>query len=328
VTSATTLPALAAGASVESATGAQKKQAAKAYASGMKQFEKKNFEDALTEFERSYDIVKSPNSSLMIGRALAELGRYGQAWDVFKETEREAQAAARSDAKYKKTQEAAQAEIRDLSRKAAFVSISVSDAGEDDHVVVEGQALKIEELAEPKAVTPGTVRISLTGPSGKEISFKEVNVEAGETVEVQLAPESAAAEPISDDDARLAEDDEPAKQVEVSTSGSSKRTLAYVATGLGVAGLATFGVFGFLNNSKFGDLEEACPDRRCPPDREEDADAGRMYQTIANVGLVVGVVGVGAGVTLFLLSGSSDEQSPAEARVRVGPGNVSLSGRF
>jgi hypothetical protein len=108
------------------------------------------------------------------------------------------------------------------------------------------------------------------------------------------------------------------------------RTLAFVAGGVGVAGLATFGIFGLMNNSKFGELEDSCgPNKVCSGDLKDTADTGKTYQTIANIGLVVGVVGIAGGVTLFVLSGKKTEAVPAEeAQLRVGPGNVSLQGRF
>jgi len=327
------LPARAQGASVLSASAAQKKQAAKEFAVGMKAFEDKNFEEALDAFERSYDVVRSPNSQLMIGRALTELKRYGQAWDALKDAEREAQSVAGKDDKYKQTLDAVQTEIKDLERKAGFVNISVTGAGEEDHAVVEGKALKVDQLGEPVAVTPGKVHVALVS-GGKEVAAQDVDVQAGAKVDVSLTrpAEKEASKEISQEDTKLAQEDEPKPQkVEVSTSSpSGMRTLAFVAGGVGVAGLATFGVFGLMNNSKFGDLEDSCgPNKVCSADLEDTADTGRTYQTIANIGLVVGVVGIAGGVTLFVLSGKKTETAPAEqAQLRVGPGSVSLHGRF
>jgi len=328
--SAFALPAHAQGASVLSASAAQKKQAAKEYTAGMKAFEDKKFEEALDAFERSYDIVKSPNSQLMIARALAELKRYGQAWDALKDAEREAQSVASKDDKYKQTLDAVRTELKDMERKAGFVNVSVSGAGEEDHVVVEGKALSVDQLGEAAAVTPGKVHVALVS-GGKEVATKDIDVAAGATVDVSLSPPAEKPQTISDEDTKLAEEKPPPQKVEVSTSSSSgMRTLAFVAAGVGVAGLATFGVFGLLNNSKFSDLEDACgPNKVCAADQKDTADTGRTYQTIANIGLVVGVVGVAGGVTLFVLSGNKSEASPAEtAELRVGPGSVSVHGRF
>jgi hypothetical protein len=116
----------------------------------------------------------------------------------------------------------------------------------------------------------------------------------------------------------------------VDSSGVPLRTWAYVAGGVGVAGLATFGIFGAMSNSAYNSLDSSCPNHACPPGKQSDVDAGKRDQTIANVGLVVGVVGLGAGVTLFIVSGhGKQEKAGSEAmRVAVGPGSVGVDGRF
>ena len=110
------------------------------------------------------------------------------------------------------------------------------------------------------------------------------------------------------------------------TSQASLKTWAYVAGAVGVAGLATYGVFGFLNNGIYSDLASECPNGDCPPSLESNIDKGRKYQLISFVGLGVGVVGLGVGATLFFLD-SGQEQAP-QAAVYVGPGSLHLRGSF
>ena len=109
--------------------------------------------------------------------------------------------------------------------------------------------------------------------------------------------------------------------------GLDKRTWAYIAGGVGAAGIVTFGVFGAMNRSKFNSLEDDCPNSVCLTDRSDDIDAGKRYQTIANVGLVVGVVGLGTGTVLYLLSDDKGREQPT-TQVGVGPGSVTLQGTF
>ena len=87
----------------------------------------------------------------------------------------------------------------------------------------------------------------------------------------------------------------------------------------------TFGVFGVLNNSRYKSLQDACPNNSCPPGKKSDADTGRTYQTIANVGLVVGVVGLAGGATLYFLSTRDKKGDKADAHASRRPGvNVGL----
>jgi hypothetical protein len=100
--------------------------------------------------------------------------------------------------------------------------------------------------------------------------------------------------------------------------------VAYVAGGIGVVGLATFGIFGLLNSSTYSDLQSSCPNNVCPPGKAEDISNGRTQQTIANVGLIVGAVGLVAGVTLFVL-GTPKKKAP-EAAFILGPDGFFVRG--
>jgi hypothetical protein len=112
------------------------------------------------------------------------------------------------------------------------------------------------------------------------------------------------------------------------TGGSNKlRTYSYIAGGVGVAGLAMFTIFGLMDNSTYSDLQSACVNGRCPSTKQSEIDSGRTQQTVANVGLVVGAVGVAAGATLFVLS-LKKPASPAAPTTGlvVSPGFVGLRG--
>jgi len=273
---------------------------------------KRDHEAALGAFSRSYDAVRSPNSQLMIGRMLVELGRYGEAWDALRQAEREAAEAAEKDKKYEQTMHAASAELEELRKLAGFVV--VKGAARGDRVVIDGREQKDEEWASPRAVKPGSVSVELISASGGRTA-RNTSVDAGATVEVDLSrrtrPVPAKAEPA------------PAE------TSISTRTLAYVAGGIGAAGIVTFVAFGTLNHLTWSELGDACTRHVCPRRFEDDADAGQAYQTIANVGLLVGVVGATAGVTLWMLSDDRSGEKPVEkAQLSVGPASVSVRGRF
>jgi hypothetical protein len=84
-----------------------------------------------------------------------------------------------------------------------------------------------------------------------------------------------------------------------------------------------------LNKTQFEDIDDQCSNARCPADLRDDAETGRLYQTVANVSLGVGVVGLATGL-YFLLSGDSVSVSTDDegAEVAVGPSELWLRGRF
>jgi hypothetical protein len=107
------------------------------------------------------------------------------------------------------------------------------------------------------------------------------------------------------------------------------RPYAYVAGGVGVAGLATFAIFGLMANSTFSDLQKACPPAQggCPPgaNKSGEISSGQTQQTVANIGLVAGLVGAAAGVTLFILS-MPPKAPVANAAFVVAPGYFGVKG--
>lgn len=320
------------GAAPESATAEQKATAQKAFEKGMKAAKAKKHEDALAAFKESYGAVASPNSHLMMARELVELGRLEEAWAEYEKTVVEAEAAAQKDPKYADTATGAKHEQEELRGKLGFVKLTVTGAGPGSRVTVRGKEIPQADWGKPVAVMPGSVRVELVGSDGKE-TVQEVNATAGSETPVTLAPPAAA--PAAG--AGGAEGQGSAK-LEASTSGKgpSMRTWAYIAGGVGVAGLATFGIFGAMNNAKHSKLEDECKDGVCPASLEDDKDAGKTYQTIANVGLVVGVVGLGTGTVLYLMSGKKTEKAAALPRrrgprvesVSVGYQSVLVSGSF
>ncbi|HEY6460749.1 MAG TPA: hypothetical protein VIY73_11385, partial [Polyangiaceae bacterium] len=120
----------------------------------------------------------------------------------------------------------------------------------------------------------------------------------------------------------------PPPEAPVSSSPTSPlRTWAYVAGGVGVAGLVTFTIAGVMARSTYDDLNGACHGGPCPPDKDGEISSGKTQQTLANVGLVIGIAGIAAGATLFVLSMPRGSASASAALV-VGPGNVGVRGTW
>lgn len=311
------------GASLDSATDAQKKAAQKAFIKGASAAGKGKHDEALTAFKESYDAVASPNSHLMYARELVAVGRLAEAYEEFEKIIPEAEAAAASDEKYRQAAEAARKDMTDLESKIALVT--VTGAAEGDIVRIRGRELEKERIGKPIPVMPGSVKVEVVSSDGKERA-KEVDAQAGGRLDVDMAPEVVAPP--------VAAPEEKSDTVSTDSSKWDKRTWAYVAGGVGAAGIVTFGVFGLMSNSKHSKLEDDCKNGICPKGAEDDRDTGQTYQTVANVGLVVGIVGLGAGTALYLMSEPKTEkqarrQAPkSRVDVAVGHQSVTVFGTF
>jgi hypothetical protein len=325
------------GAEVDVATADQQQKAQSLYEQGVQHFKAGGFSEAADAFRKSYEVVASPNSHIMYARALRSAGKLGEAYEELALTQHEASELATRLPKYGSTAESAEAELLELNKRVAALSIRV--AGDSSQVIVMVGARQVpHERWKNVAVEPGTVDVSARLAGGRR-ALQSVTAQIGELTPVEL-------------DLRQAEGGQatPTKQPEaVSGSADSEldsgatrnhplRPWAFVAGGVGLVGLATFGVFGAMSRSTFSDLESTCPDGECPPGSQDDIDKGKNQQLIANIGLAVGVVGLGAGITLFIVdSGQSSASTPRHVAPRrglpgvvvsAGPGSVSVRGTF
>jgi hypothetical protein len=260
---------------------------------------------------------------------LRDAGKLVEAYEELVLTQQEAGELAARLPKYASTGESAEAELLELRKRIAAISIDVKGDTPEVTVFVGSRQVPRERWRNV-ALAPGNVDVSARLPGGRR-AWQAVEVRQGELVKVELdltpdAPPTAA----GTSPAGTGDTTEPGGEQDPGTGRAHKlRPWAYVAGGVGVVGLVTFGVFGAMSRSTYSDLEDSCPDGVCPPERQDDIDKGKTQQTIANVGLAVGVIGLGAGVALFVID---EKQSSGQTRRRLqvgaGPGSISVRGSF
>lgn len=311
-------PALAAGPPPHGASRAQFEKAQTFFEKAKKQYETGKIADALEGFKKSYEIVASPISRLYLARALVLLGREREGFNELVQVRLDAAIEAASDPKYNETRAAAEQERTELEAKVAVVRVR-ADGGDDATLTVAGASVARAAWGEPIALAPGKIEVVLASPSRTEKRTVEVRVGAPSEVAISVRASTAVAiaeAPPSD----AAESAERRRR--------TLRTGAYVAAGVGVVGAIGFVAFGSIARSKFNSLKDQCAGP-CDASRQGEIDAGKRDTTLANVGLVVGVVGVAAGVTLFALSAAKEGAPPAaSAKLEAGAGWVGVSGRF
>jgi hypothetical protein len=312
-----TSAAWAAGVPVQSATEEQRGAASEAYVAGKEAFDAGNFDEALSKFRASHDVVASPNAHLMVVASLSELGRFVEAYEEVVVAIAAAAEAATADPKYEGTLASLQDTEIALRGKVGRLTINAAGAS-GATVTIDGKALRPDQLGVPVPVEPGSHLVEMDGAEPQTIE-----VAAGDTASVDLSGDNG-----DDGDG-------------VTGGGSggdwfveNRRTIAYAAGGVGVVGMVLFGAFGGLTLSKQSDLDAACgPQKLCPPESNADIDDGKTYQTVANVGLVIGVVGLAAGVGLFVWDvldeeGSGEQAGDPSLRFVLGAGHLGLEGSF
>jgi hypothetical protein len=105
------------------------------------------------------------------------------------------------------------------------------------------------------------------------------------------------------------------------------RTAAYIAFGIGGAGLVTGTITGILAMTKEGSLE--CPDNQCPPAEHDALDSARTLATISTIGFGVGLAGAATGVVLWMTAGKAEASvGSVRARPWISERAMGLEGTF
>jgi hypothetical protein len=276
------------------------------YERGRELYRESRFEDALASFRASYDLVPSPNSYLYVARSLRGLERLAEAVEAYERVVRTAQLGA--DPRYEETAQAARAELAALLPSIGRVILRADALPDEAEVTLEGRPVPREALGLALPVMPGRVTAEVRA-RGRDPIAASAEVAAGAEVELRLVAEAPAAhEPVApSNDPPIA----PSSVENPETEANGTYLALTLASGsVAVLGWGAFAIFGLLADSTFADLQRECTSGLCDPARAGDIDAGRVYGTIANVGLVAGIAGT-ALVSLFAILLVADE-SPIE----------------
>jgi hypothetical protein len=305
------------------AQGSQQEAVAK-YKQGRALIEKKDYEGALRELTASYALLDSPNTLLLMAHAQRELGREAEAAALYEKVVKDANSRAlEGERRFLKTGEDAQGWVDRLSKRLGKITVRVNDAPEGTTVTVDGENVEAQQIGDRTLKIDsvwwkaGTVRIEASPPGGE-----------AKTVTVEVLPGEAATATLDLTVVEEEEDDSDSGSVPVIDSkdleGRSIPTGTWVMGGLGLAGVATFAVFGSMAKSKASELDECSP--RCPESQRDLADQGKRDQTIANIGLVVGGIGLATAAGFYIFQSSDSRESSVD--VAVAPNGLLLRGSF
>ena len=317
--------ARAAGVTPGNETPVQRHQAEQRFFAGKSLLADKKYAEALVELRASLDIVASPNTRLLIARTLRDMGRLVEAYVEFERAMIEAKELAAADPRYAKAAQGAADDRAALEPEIGFVTVTVQNATAESKLKVANEEIRRAAWGQPAPVMPGTTDIVVETP-GRAPVHKSVALKKGEKQAVTIdaggsGDATAPVQPAATPEAQAPAPEQP------KADRTSLRPYAYVAGGVAVIGLATFFIAGAMSNSTYDGLKTACPNGTCPPSKADDISSGKTQQTVANVGLALGLVGAAAGGVLFVLSMPSKTEQPRAGLV-VGPGWVGARGSF
>jgi len=318
----------AAGVSVIDASKQELNDAKGPYMEGVRAMNLKQYKEAVDKFQQSYDIVASPNSRLMLGRALVKVNRLLDAYKEFEATAALATELAARQPKYQKTADAARKELDDVRVELAFITVIPGT-----EVSIGGRKLSDADWGKPIAVNPGRVNVEITATDGR-VRKKRMRLEPGVT-RVLTADLTTTAATTSSNDEEAAKERESRHEDSSSSSSSSgsglnRRTVGYVTGAVGVVGVGAFVGFQLAANAIFGDPKEHCVGNQCKASAVDNAQIKGRYEGFSYASLALGVVGLGVGAYLIFTdhSSSGSDSAPGSTALQIGPGSLALTRTF
>jgi len=310
---------------------------------------------SLGKYKVAYALVQTPVIAVALGKAQMEVGELVEAHQTLLGVERLpvlANESARSTA--------ARDEARALSGQVAqriptvTLKIHATAGARSPSVTIDGVAIPEVALDAPRKLNPGDhVAIATVGSATKQTLFhldpaetRDLVIEVPATdiagvvaapvivpVPVQptptIAPPPLPVTPV-------------VPQPPPSPSGPSahthSRTPAYIALGVGGAGVVVTTVFGILALGNKSSLDTACGSDKtsCPASQSSNLSSLKTDSIVSDVGLGFAIAGVGVGSVLLLLNRgeSSASAPPDDKRVAfrvapwVGVGAAGMKGSF
>lgn len=280
---------------------------------------------AADRFKRADALVHAPTLLVDLGRSYIGLGRLVEAYEAFQQVLREG-VAPDAPQPWHQALMRARAEATALEPRLAWLTIHV-EGPDTPHVTLDGHELSHASLDTRRAVDPGRRNLLLEA-EGYFPAERSIDLDEGETEEIQVAlqpdPNYVPPSPARAGQPGLATRPAPSDE-----GSSSQRMPAYLAYGVGGAGLLLGGVSTAIMLTARADLEEVCQNGECPETSASDLSKYHTYGTLAAVGFGVALAGAGVGTYLLMSEKPEDErETPLTVSVQLAPGHVSVRGRF
>lgn len=256
-------------------------------------------ETACAKFEESAKLARAPGALMNLAECKEQKGQLLSADKLWRE------AIAALPAKDERLP-ISKERVAELAKKIPQVTIRIEpDASDDVELEIDGAVVPSSKANSPQRVDPG--EHTITAKSGDRSGETSVSVAIGEKKNVTLTLSGGSAKKPS--------------------SSSGLRTGGFVAGGVGVLGLVAFGVTAGLIQGHRGTIEEECnAQKQCTPAGLEAVSSGQTLTPINTAALIVGAVGLSAGVTLVLLGAPKSSAQPSAAIRATGtPGGFSAS---
>jgi hypothetical protein len=299
------------------AQSASEKEQARAYATEAGDLlDNKQYERALELVEKAEALYHAPTHLLFKGEALEGLGRLTEAIATYERLAAEPLPATSPEA-FRRAQQTADERIGDLLARAPSVLIVVRGPRTGQTTIeLDGEAVDLS-AGVARRLDPGTHTLVVTAPGyqqyEKELSLRERGgvVKLEVVLQPEVAGQGAPAGTGTREPPQPPNTRKPSPLDQPEAEARRLTTPAWIAFGVGAAGLIVGGVTGTMSYLQVKDIEDRCPGGTCDPAEQSNIDGARTLGNVATGALIVGAIGAATGVVLY--SWTSDEPEAGDA---------------
>jgi hypothetical protein len=262
--------------------------------------QEQRYAEACAKFAESQRL--DPAGGTLINLALCHeaQGKLATAWGEFREALAKARAEERADRLTVATERLAA-----LEPLLPKLSIFVAPAAAEGELVVSVDGVPLRRAAWGVAVPvdPGSHLVKASAPGREDFSISvELAVKESKRIEITPLPRSQKTGP------------GPAKSAAPPAEregDDGQATTGLIVGGLGLAALGIGGFFGIQAINRRAESDDECPtDSTCSDEGVRLNDSALQAAWFANIGIGLGVLGVGAG-TYLLITAENDEAGPS-----------------
>jgi serine/threonine-protein kinase len=283
---------------------------------------------ALKKFRAAYGLVPSPVTGVAVAQEEIALGLLVEARETLAAVERMPVSATETEFGKQAREDAAKL-LADLLPRIPIVEIAVkgAPAGQAVTIAIDGKDVPLDAAETGWRVNPGTHAI-VTKTPGRADKSTSVTVKERERRKVEVAFAATSATSAGGTAPELARKDAVPSLAADASSGDGTRIIGLVVGGTGLVAMGIGGIVGLSAKSSWSNAKtDHCGTGICDEEGKRLTDDAHSLGNKATI-----VVGIGAalavgGVVLWLTA-PSGEKKPGVTHVGVGPGSISIGGRF
>jgi hypothetical protein len=285
---------------------------------GVKLADSGHCHEAIDRLARAEKLFHAPTTLGRLGECQVQLGKIVDGTESLNKVVRESLPAG-APAAFKQAQERAARVLSEAKPKIARLKIAVAGPAEPAYSVkVDGEPIPLASLNTNRPMDPGEHTIEAAAQGYKTTRVKVTLAEGGNdsvALALEMDPDAPKPEPVASPATHHEAPSASASPEPDTAPMLSSRVPAYVALGVGAAGVVVGSVFGLMALGKKGDLEDACgPVRVCPPSERSNIDDGKTLGTVSTVSFIVGGASLVVGAALFFMT----QPPPKMARAFLG----------